>query len=52
MAAVPMCGVFGYSMLLGAMGAGSDLITMPIFDADLSWNSYREIRSKHFPWFG
>lgn len=36
MAAVPMCGVFGYSMLLGAMGAGSDLITMPIFDADLS----------------
>ena len=36
MAAVPMCGVFGYSMLLGAMGAGSDLITMPIFDADLT----------------
>ena len=36
LAAVPFCGVFGYTMLLGAMGRGSELITMPVFDASLA----------------
>ena len=36
LAAVPLCGVFGYTMLLGAMGAGSELVTMPVFDAPLA----------------
>ena len=36
LAAVPLCGVFGYTMLLGAMGAGSELVTMPVFDASIA----------------
>ena len=36
LAAVPLCGVFGYTMLLGAMGAGSELVTMPVFDASVA----------------
>jgi fatty-acyl-CoA synthase len=33
LAAVPLCGVFGYTMLLGAMGRGAELITMPVFES-------------------
>ena len=36
LAAVPLCGVFGYTMLLGAMGAGSELVTMPVFNAAIA----------------
>jgi len=36
LAAVPLCGVFGYTMLLGALGAGSQLVTMPVFEASLA----------------
>ena len=36
LAAVPLCGVFGYTMLLGAMGAGAELITMPVFSASVA----------------
>jgi fatty-acyl-CoA synthase len=34
--AVPLCGVFGFTVLLGALGRGSAVVTLPVFDGGVA----------------